>query len=89
MNRLFVWGGLAASVVLIVFKVASVYVGLDGRSEVRDTIGQENIVGTEDSTIPGQKLDTGSEPKAFADVMRRHTLEAHGRRDLRGDGSVP
>jgi hypothetical protein len=78
MKRFFVWGGLAASVVLIAFGAASIFIGLDGRSEVRDTIGQENIVGTEDSTIPGQKVDTGSEAKAFADVMRQHTLEATG-----------
>lgn len=38
----------------------------------------ENIVGTPDSTIPGQKVDTGAEAKAFADVMREHTLEATG-----------
>jgi hypothetical protein len=78
MKRVFVWGGLAASVILIAFGVASIYIGLDGRSEVRDQIGRENIVGTEDSTIPGQKVDTGSEARAFADVMRAHTLEATG-----------
>ena len=78
MNRVFVWGGLAASVILIAFGVGSIYVGLDGRSDVRDQIGRENIVGTDDSTIPGQKVDTGSEAKAFADVMRAHALEATG-----------
>jgi hypothetical protein len=35
-------------------------------------------VGTEDSSIPGQKVDTGSEAKAFADVMRMHALVSTG-----------
>jgi hypothetical protein len=78
MKKLFVWGGLVASLVLIAFGTGSIVTGIDGRSDVRDTIGQENIVGTPDSTIPGQKVDTGSEAKAFADVMREHTLEATG-----------
>src|SRR6185295_6312145 len=38
----------------------------------------EQIVGTPDSTIPGQKVDTGAEAQAFAKVMRKHTLEATG-----------
>jgi hypothetical protein len=29
------------------------------------------IVGTPDSSIPGQKVDTGSEAQAFAAVMTR------------------
>ena len=43
-----------------------------------DDLAREQIVGTPDSTIPGQKVDTGSEAKAFAAVMRKHTLEATG-----------
>ncbi|HWK29102.1 MAG TPA: hypothetical protein VNS09_21250, partial [Solirubrobacter sp.] len=31
-----------------------------------------------DSTIPGQKVDTGAEAQAFAKVMRKHTLESTG-----------
>jgi hypothetical protein len=78
MKKLFVWGGLAASVVLIAFGTGSIITGIDGRSDVRDTIAKENIVGTPDSTIPGQKVDTGGEARAFADVIRKHTLEATG-----------
>lgn len=78
MKKLFVWGGLVASLVLIAFGTGAIVTGIDGRSDVRDTIAQENIVGTPDSTIPGQKVDTGTEAQAFADVMRKHTLEATG-----------
>jgi hypothetical protein len=78
MKKLFVWAGLAASVVLIAFGTGSIITGIDGRSDVRDTIAKENIVGTPDSTIPNQRVDTGTEAKAFADVIRKHTLEATG-----------
>ena len=69
-------GGLVASLVLLAFGIGAVYSGLDGRDTVRDNLRQENIVGTPDSTIPGQRVDSGSEARAFADVMRKHTLAA-------------
>jgi hypothetical protein len=71
-------GGIAASIILIAFGVTAVAVGFAGRDTVRDDLAREQIVGTPDSTIPGQKVDTGSEAKAFAAVMRKHTLEATG-----------
>lgn len=73
-RTLFVIGGIIASLVLLSFGSASMLIGWQGRQEVRDTLAQENIVGTPDSTIPGQKVDTGAKAKAMADVMREHTL---------------
>src|SRR6187399_1290716 len=78
MNKLFQYAGIAASVVLIAFGIGAIYMGIDGRSTVRSDLAREQIVGTPDSSIPGQKVDTGSEARAFADVMRKHTLEATG-----------
>jgi hypothetical protein len=78
MKKLFTYGGVAASVVLIAFGIGSLVVGFSGRDEVRSDLAREQIVGTPDSTIPGQKVDTGSEAQAFAKVMRKHTLEATG-----------
>ena len=78
MSKLFRYGGVAASIVLIAFGIGSIVVGLDGRAQVRDDLAREQIVGTPDSTIPNQKVDTGSEARAFAAVMRKHTLEATG-----------
>ena len=78
MRKLFQYGGIAASIVLIAFGIGAIYMGLDGRSMVRSDLAREQIVGTEDSTIPGQKVDTGSEAQAFAAVIRKHTLEATG-----------
>ena len=78
MSKVFRYGGIAASIVLIAFGIGSVVVGFNGRDRVRSDLAREQIVGTPDSTIPGQKVDTGSEAQAFAKVMRKHTLEATG-----------
>jgi hypothetical protein len=78
MSKIFRYGGIAASIVLIAFGIGAVVTGFDGRAQVRDDLAREQIVGTPDSTIPGQKVDTGSEAQAFAKVMRKHTLEATG-----------
>src|SRR4051795_6913349 len=78
MNKLFQYAGIAASIVLIAFGIGAIYMGIDGRSMVRSDLAREQIVGTPDSTIPNQKVDSGGEAKAFAAVMRKHTLEATG-----------
>src|ERR671910_3157073 len=77
-RKLFEYGGIAASVILIAVGLGSIGLGAWGFNEVRDNLARENIVGTPDSSIPGQKVDTGSEARAFAAVMRKHTLEATG-----------
>jgi hypothetical protein len=78
MSKLVSYAGIAASVILIIFGIGSIVVGFDGRDRVRTDLAREQIVGTPDSTIPGQLVDTGSEAQAFAKVMRKHTLEATG-----------
>jgi hypothetical protein len=78
MTRLFQYAGIAASVVLIAFGIGATVIGFDGREQVRSELAREQIVGTPDSTIPGQRVDTGSEAQAFAAVIRKHTLEATG-----------
>lgn len=65
-----------ASIVLIAFGIGCIVTGISGRDRVQDDLARENIVGTPDSSIPGQRVDTGSEAEAFADVIRKHTLEA-------------
>jgi hypothetical protein len=71
-------GGIAASIVLIALGIGAVVIGIAGRDTVRSDLAREQIVGTPDSAIPGQKVDTGGEAKEFAAVMRKHTLEATG-----------
>ena len=53
MRKLFEIGGLVAAVILIVFGVAAVYMGFDGRSTVQSSLKQEQIVGTPDMNASG------------------------------------
>lgn len=78
MNNTFRIGGYLASGVLVLMGAAMIAAGLLGRGDVQDRLAQENIVGTPDSSIAGQEVDTGSEAKEFADTIREHTLEATG-----------
>lgn len=48
MRKLFEIGGAAATIVLIVFGVAAIVMGVNGRSTVRDSLKLEQIVGTPD-----------------------------------------
>ena len=75
-SKLFTYAGIVASVILIVFGAGATYMGVDGRDRVRDDLAREMIVGTEDSSIAGQKVDTGSEAQEFAATIRKHTLES-------------
>ncbi len=86
-RRILEWGGLAASVVLILFGAAALYMGFDGRSTVQDSLKQEQIYFGE-ATDPavakyakqwaGEQVTTGDQARAFAKIMRMHTLEASG-----------
>ena len=86
-RRLLEWGGLAAGVVLIAFGAAAIYMGVDGRDTVRDSLKQEQIY-FGDATDPavakhadqwaGEQLLTGQQARAFAQIMRMHALEASG-----------
>ena len=78
MNKLLQYAGIAASAVLIAFGVGAVVIGLDARDRVGTELAREQIVGTPDSTIPGQLVNTGGEAQAFAKIIRKHTLEATG-----------
>jgi hypothetical protein len=79
MTKLQRYAGVAASIALILFGIGSLFSGLDGRSDVRDTIKREQIVGTPDMEgIADKKIETGSDARKFADGIRKHTLEATG-----------
>ena len=61
-KRFFEWGGIAASIILVAFGIASIVVGIDGRGTVRDSLKQEAIVGTPDMTptaIKAEAKDAG------------------------------
>ena len=84
-RRILEWGGLAAGIVLIAFGIGALYMGIDGRNTVRDSIKQEQIFFGE-ATDPavakhaedwaGEQVTPGDQARAFALVMREHTLES-------------
>jgi hypothetical protein len=49
-KRVFSWGGIVASAILIAFGIATIVIGASGRSEVRSDIKQEAVTGTPDMT---------------------------------------
>ena len=84
-RRILEWAGLAAGIVLIVFGIGALYMGIDGRNTVRDSIKQEQIFFGE-ATDPavaehaeqwaGEQVLNGDQARAFALIMREHTLES-------------
>jgi hypothetical protein len=86
MRKLFEIGGLVAAVVLIAFGITALVMGVNGRSTVSSNLKAEQIYFGDakvDPTVPKQYskhlVDTGAEARAFAKMMRGHTLEAtHG-----------
>ena len=56
-KKFFEWGGIAASIILVAFGIASIVVGMNGRSTVRDNLKQEAIVGTADMTPTAIKAE--------------------------------
>lgn len=86
-KRMWEIGGFLAGAVLIAFGVVAIYMGVDGRNTVRDSIKQENIVfgSVEDPAVAehaeqwaGEQVRTGDQARAFALIMRDHALEASG-----------
>ena len=84
-RRILEWGGLAAGIVLIAFGIGAIAMGVDGRSTVRDSLEQEQIffgdasdpaVAKHADQWAGDQVRTGDQARAFALVMREHTLES-------------
>jgi hypothetical protein len=57
MKKWLQYGGFAAGAVLIVFGVVAIAMGASGRSTVRDSLRDEQIVGTPDMTPAGIKAE--------------------------------
>jgi hypothetical protein len=79
MRKLYQYGGIAASIMLIALGIGAVVAGFVGRDQVRTELAREGIVGTPDMKgVANQKVDTGGEARDFAAGMREHTLAATG-----------
>lgn len=85
MRKPFQIGGIIAGAVLIAFGIAAIYMGVDGRTTVRDSLKQEQIVfGAADDPAVAKyapqsaekPLRTGTQARAFAQIMHAHALEA-------------
>jgi hypothetical protein len=85
MRRFWEIGGFVAGAVLIIFGIVAIVLGVNGYNTVRDSLADEQIVfGTTDdpavaehaSQYAGQQVKTGDQARAFALVMRTHTLES-------------
>jgi hypothetical protein len=82
-RKLFQYGGIAASIVLIAFGAASIAIGAWGINNVRDNLKAEQIYfgdHAQDPAVPadlsGKQVTTGSQAREFSQMMRKHTLEA-------------
>jgi hypothetical protein len=60
MSKYFRYAGIAASVVLIMFGVASIIIGASGRSTVRNSLTAEKIVGSPDMTPAAIKTEAAA-----------------------------
>jgi hypothetical protein len=79
-------GGFVAGAVLILFGAAAIYMGVDGRNTVRDSLKDEQVFFStaedEDAATDkyasqwyGEQVTTGDQARAFAQIMRTHQLE--------------
>jgi len=84
MRKLFEFGGIIAGAVLVIFGAAAIYMGVDGRSTVRDSLKVEQITfGAADdpavakfaSQWAEEQVKTGDQARAFAQIMHEHALE--------------
>jgi hypothetical protein len=85
-RRIWEIGGFLAGAVLIAFGAAAIYMGVDGRNTVRDSLKDEMVffseAADEDAATDkyasewyGEQVTTGEQARAFARVMREHQLE--------------
>ena len=80
-------GGFIAGGVLILFGVVAIIMGASGYNTTRDAIKQEGITfgSADDPAVAkyaeqwaGEQVTTGDQARAFAKIMREHTLESTG-----------
>jgi hypothetical protein len=85
-RRLWEIGGFLAGAVLIIFGIAAIYMSVDGRNTVRDSLKDEMVFFStaedEDAATDkyasewyGEQVTSGDQARAFAKIMREHQLE--------------
>src|SRR3954447_8604274 len=68
MRRITDYGGIAASIILIIFGAGALVIGLNGRSTVSDSLKKEQIVGTPDMTPSAIKAEVTKAGIKNADI---------------------
>ena len=86
-RRMWEIGGFLAGAVLIAFGAVAIFMGVNGFTTVRDSIKQEQItfgsagdpaVAKHADQWAGEQVTTGDQARAFAKIIREHTLESTG-----------
>ena len=75
------WIWIAPLVIGLVFVGGGAYMVIEGqnaKNEVRDAIIAENIITTEDASIPNVQVNSAATARAQADIIEEHTLEITG-----------
>jgi len=82
-RKIFEYGGWIAGAALVLFGIAAIAMGINGRSEVRSALSDQKITATPDAAQitngklqPGEPITNGAEARQFAKVMEHHALEA-------------
>jgi hypothetical protein len=80
-------GGFVAGGVMILFGIVAIFMGVSGFNTTRDAIKNEGITfgSADDPAVAkyadqwaGEQVTTGDQARAFAKIMRTHTLESTG-----------
>jgi len=82
-RRILEYGGWITGAVLILFGIAAITMGVNGRNEVRSALSNQKITATPDATEitngklkGGEAITTGAEARQFAKVMEHHALDS-------------
>jgi len=87
MNRLLEIGGWGAGIVLVLFGLAVVLMSVNARGTVRSSIAEEKVSfgSAEDPAVAehaarwaGRPVETGTQARAFANIIRAHTTQRSG-----------
>lgn len=80
-------GGFIAGGVMVLFGVVAIFMGVTGFTTTRDAIKDEGITfgSADDPAVAkyadqwaGEQVTNGDQARAFAQIMREHTLESSG-----------
>jgi hypothetical protein len=83
MRKFFEIGGVIAAVILIAFGITSIVVGINGRSTVRDSLRQEQIVGSPDMTPTAIRAE--AKKAGLPDTIDYPTVAVAGKKIDSGD----